>query len=159
MKEKRSRYSSPSSQPLLMMWRSGLLAARREETASALCCGRCVQNVTVLPPMPRYRRKHSRFRRRFGYRPQVTTALSTGGCGEHRSSRREGLARAMDGRRRRPPLTASQGSVSGLESRGDEGHEILELRVVTVLELPLDLVHGVDDSGVMAAAELGADLR
>ena len=46
-----------------------------------------------------------------------------------------------------------------LEAGADEFDEVVQLRVVPVLELALDLVDGVDDGGVVTAAEARADLR
>ena len=50
-------------------------------------------------------------------------------------------------------------SADGLEASRDEGHKILKLRVVAVLQPALDPVDAVDHGTVMAAAETGADLR
>jgi hypothetical protein len=126
------------------MWREAVLPARPERGPLHSVVGGVCRNRHSFRGGPPHTAKHSRFGRSGGEHPRVDEGLSTGfvetkgrGCEERDRAR----------------------SVYGLEACRDEGHKILELRIVAVLQLAVDLVDAVDDGGMVAAAETGADLR
>ena len=89
----------------------------------------------------------------------MTTASSTR-VAERESGRYGTLRSGGDiARSRSVRSVALLALVRGLEAGADERHEVLQLRVVAILELALHLVHGMNDGGVVAAAEARSDQR
>src|SRR5450756_1594917 len=123
------------------MWREAVLPARQGRGPLHSAVGGVCRTRHSFRGGPPRTAKHSRFGGAGGERPPVDWGLSTG------SVERRGRGGEQSGR---------DCSVDGLEAGRDEGHEILKLRVVAVLQLALDLVDGVDHGGVMAAAETRA---
>src|SRR5450756_1176567 len=116
------------------MWREAVLPAPQGRGPLHSAVGGVCRTRHSFRGGPPRTAKHSRFGGAGGERPPVDRGLSTG------SVERRGSGGGQSGRDR---------SVDGLEAGRDEGHEILKLCVVAVLQLALDLVDGVDHGGVI----------
>ena len=126
------------------MWREAVLPARQGRGPLHSAVGGVCRTRHSFRGGPRCRAKHSRFVRAGGERQRVDRGLPTGSV---ESGRRDGERSGGDR------------LVSGLEAGADEGHQILQLRVVAVFQLALDFVDTMDNGGVVAAAKTSADLR
>ena len=126
------------------MWREAVLPAWQGRGPLHSAVGGVCRTRHSFHGDPPPTAKHSRFGRAEGEHQRVGGGLCTG------SAETRGREGEQSGRGR---------SVHGLEASRDEGHKILELGVVAILQLALDLVDAMDDGGVVAAAEARTDLR